>query len=75
MPDRKEGPNNWAGWADFFSFTVVRPTSESEGVNLVHFIHYHYPLNTKPKLPAADNFSLKQRVSTTSTLVNFNLKV
>ena len=48
--------------------------SESEGENLVHFIHCHCSLNIKAKLPAAGNFSLKQRVST-STLVNFTLKV
>ena len=47
---------------------------ESEGENLVHFICYHDPLNIKAKLPAAGNFSLKQRVRT-STLVNFTLKV
>ena len=48
--------------------------SESEGENLVNFIQCHCPLNIKAKLPAAGNFSLKQRVST-STLVNFTLKV
>jgi hypothetical protein len=48
--------------------------SESEGENLVHFIQCHCPLNIKAKLPKAGNFSLKQRVST-STLMNFTLKV
>ena len=37
--------------------------SKSEEENLVHFIQCHCPLNIKAKLPAAGNFSLKQRVS------------
>ena len=48
--------------------------SESVGENLAYFILGHCFLNLKGKLPAAGNFLLKQRVST-STLVNFTLKV
>ena len=59
----------------WFCYTLLLDLpSESEGENLVHFIQCRYPLNIKAKLPAAGNFSLKQRVST-STLVNFSLKV
>ena len=47
-------------------------SSESVGENLDHFIKGHCPLNVKLKLPAAGNFSLRQRGST-STLVNFTL--
>ena len=48
--------------------------SEFMGENLAHFIQCHCPLNIKAKLPAAGNFLLKERLST-STLVNFTLKV
>ena len=48
--------------------------SESGGKTLFISFNVIPPLNTKAKLPAADNFSLKQRVST-STLVNFTLEV
>ena len=47
--------------------------SESERENLVDFIYYHCPLNIKAKLLAADDFSLKQKAST-STLVNLPSK-
>ena len=48
--------------------------SESEGKDLVHIIYCYYPLNIKAKLLATGNFSLKQKLKT-STLVNFTLKV
>ena len=58
-----------------YDYTVVRPTLWICGGKPCPFhILGHCPLNIKVKLPAAGNFSLKQRVST-STLVNFTLKV
>ena len=55
----------WFIWflANAYYTLLLDLPSESEGKTLVHFIQWHCPLNIKGKLPAAGNFSLKQRVS------------
>ena len=54
--------------------TVVRPALWICGGKPCSFHIRSLPSNIKAKLPAAGNFSLKQRVKT-SKLVNFTLKV
>ena len=55
-------------------YTVVRPALWICGGKPCSFHIRSLPSNIKAKLPAAGNFSLKQRVKT-SKLVNFTLKV